>query len=749
LMLIASLGLIAGLFLVAALVGPTASLAAGPPPTETPPGLSKAPSTFPLNLTGQSATRPAKTIQLHLGSLAVPSRSVRPALLARNGSGWQKIMAEDFEGTFPLPEWTLLDTSSTDGGEYHWGQRNCRALSGSYSLWAGGGGADGGSLACGETYVNNLFTWLVYGPFDLTQATDAELQFTLWSDVEGNEQGPILIDVVFWGASTNGNSFSGHSTSGQTGDWIPENLDLTDAASLGDLTGEPEVYVAWLLDANESNPTVYEGAFVDDAALWVYTDPPPTPPPPTPTLPITRHTTLADFASGRSHDNTIVEAEQGDGALTLAAQVNALGNWQRLPSLPGALSDFAAVTAKGHLFVIGGNAPGGQYQKKVYSAMIQDDGLLGHWVEATELPQALMGHTAVVAHDHLFLLGGFNTNGFQATVFSARINEDGTLGEWTALPALPEPLAVNASVSAHGYIYVLGGRKFNSPLTVSDKIHRAKVNADGTLGEWETLPTALPRSSMWHEAVATCDHLYLIAGQDATINEYSGVYQAEIQPDGSLGTWNETAALPKTLAAHAAAAVGGGILVTGGWSSPDPLFAPQRSVYWAPLDPDCTLGDWVELTPLPYRTYKHALVATDHYIYNLGGGSIASRTFASVLMAPLQLDDSSVRQGIFNHQFYLGDNYTIDTLRWTEEGSGDTEISLRYRVGNAGTGEYGPWSDYASTNPVAVNATGGYLEYQFKFAGGSGLSDKLVTEISLSIAAAPATNTYLPIVLKR
>lgn len=745
--LVAYLILVAGLFLAAALAGPTASLATGPAPTETPQGPVKVPFASPLDLAARPASRPMQPVQIHFDSASIPFLSVRPAVLTNNGTGWQRIEWQDFEGTLTDPPWRSTDFSSTDGGEYLWGQRDCKALSGGHSLWAGGGGLDGGSLACGETYADNLLTWLRYGPIDLSQVTDAELQFSLWADVEGNEQGPILIDKISWLASIDGSTtYYGYSSTGQTGDWIPERLNLSSVPGLGDITGEPEVYLGWVFDTDGSNPINYEGAFADDAALWVYTDPLPTPPP-TPTLPITRHTTVADFAGGRSYDGTVVEAEQGDGALILTAQVNTLADWGRLPSLPSALFDFATVTAKEHLFVIGGNIPGGQYQRRAYSAVIQDDGLLGHWVEVTELPQALTAHTAVVANDHLFVLGGFNANGFQATVFSARINDDGTLGEWnTTLPALPEPLAVNASVSVHGYLYVLGGRKSNEPVIVSDKIYRAKVNADGTLGDWETLATELPHSSMWHEAVATCDHLYVIAGQDQVINEYSAVHQAEIHPDGSLGAWDETAALPKTLAAHAAVAIHGGILVTGGWSSPDPVFSPQRNVYWAPLGPDCSLGSWVELTPPSYRTYKHALAATDRYIYNLGGVSTASRTLASVLRAPLQLGDSSVQQGVFNHQFYLGDNYAIESLRWTEEGSGDTEISLRYRVGNTYNGEYGPWSDYTSTNPITVNAIGGFLEYQLKFEGGNGLSDKYVTEVSLNIT--PLDSVYLPLVVK-
>ncbi len=186
--------------------------------------------------------------------------------------------------------------------------------------------------------------------------------------------------------------------------------------------------------------------------------------------------------------------------------------------------------------------------------------------------------------------------------------------------------------------------------------------------------------------------------------------------------------------------------MTGGLWDDDPAFTSQKRVYWAPLGPDCSLGSWVELSSLPYNTQNHALAATGHYVYNLGGGNAASRVFASVLMAPLQLEDSLVPQGTFNHQFYLGRSYAIEALHWTEEGSGDAQISMRYRVADAATGEYGPWSDYTSINPIPVNASGGYLEYQLRVEGGNGLSEKRVTEVSLGITA--LNSVHLPLVVK-
>jgi hypothetical protein len=752
------LALVAGLFLTAALASPGVALVAGPPPAGTPPGVTKVPFDFPMNLLAQPASRRVGTGEMHGNRMMLREQITGDAFPPRctgSGSGWRRIVVEDFEGTFPPPGWGLFDGSLTDGGEYFWGRRDCRAHYGNYGTWAGGGGGNGSLLPCGATYPTNLSTSLVYGPFDLSQVTGAEWQFSYWLDAAGEVGNAAAGDFFFFGASPDGAVFNGSLTTGQSGAWVPGEIDLANVPRDPDnlnLIGDPSVWAALGFASRATVPGAYEGAFVDDATLWVY-EPPPSPPPlPTATLPITIHTTTADFVGGCSHDVSVSVRDEGDGALGPAVQMAGIGEWERLPSLPRALLDLAAVTARGYLFVIGGNSPvgdndpGGGYQRRVYHATIQDDGLLGRWVETTPLPQALASHAAVVANGHLFVLGGLNNNGLHSTVSSARINDDGSLGEWDAtLPPLPEPLASHAAVATHGHIYVLGGSRSFQPEIVSDAIYRARVGANGGLGEWETLSISLPLRTRRHAAVATCGHLFLVGGADEAV-QWNLVYQATIQPDGSLGAWGVTALLPEVLAVHAAAAIRGGVLVTGGWRSDDPVFAAQNKVYWALLAPDCSLNSWIELAPLPYNTHNHALAATDRYVFNLGGGNAAPRHFAAVLMAPLQLNTGSVPQATFNHQFYLGDNYTIESLRWTEEGGGDVQVSLRYRVADAGTCEYGRWSDYASANPITIRAIGGFLEYQAKFEGGSGPGARLVTEVSLDVTALPPV--YLPLVVK-
>ncbi len=189
------------------------------------------------------------------------------AELSEDMAGWTNIMTEDFEGSFPDP-WDIVDDVA-GYGEYYWAKRNCRPRSGSYSGWGVGGGADGGSLPCGADYPNNTECWMVYGPFDLTNAADAELLFWYWnvSELCESDCPDCPCDYLFWGASVDGTSFYGTRLSGNSDGWNYVSFDLTDVYTLGDLTDEPWVWIAFMFGSDDDSITYSEGAYVDDIIL--------------------------------------------------------------------------------------------------------------------------------------------------------------------------------------------------------------------------------------------------------------------------------------------------------------------------------------------------------------------------------------------------------------------------------------------------------------------------------------------------
>jgi hypothetical protein len=181
-----------------------------------------------------------------------------------HASGWTVIMSEDFEGAFP-GSWAVFDNDGATNGEYHWAKSDCQAYAGSYGGWAVGGGSDGSSLSCGSNYPSNASSWMVYGPFSLADATAADLSFKLWINAESAD------DYVARTASINGVNFYGSYTSG----WIDRTLDLTNVPTLGDLTGQANVWIA-LVFVSDGSVTYSEGAYVDDIVLRKDVPPVPT-----------------------------------------------------------------------------------------------------------------------------------------------------------------------------------------------------------------------------------------------------------------------------------------------------------------------------------------------------------------------------------------------------------------------------------------------------------------------------------------
>ena len=189
-------------------------------------------------------------------------------------AGWETIFSDDFEGTFP-GEWDVFDNDGATNGTYFWAKKDCNPNAGSYSAWAVGGGAEGSALTCGSDYPDGANSAMIYGPFSLADATDAEFRFMLWLNSE------LTYDILFAGASINGTNFHGGATSG-TMDWTERIFDLTAVPTLGDLTGEAQV---WVIFAFQSDSDIHksEGAYVDDIEVRKYVDGGPTATPKTPT----------------------------------------------------------------------------------------------------------------------------------------------------------------------------------------------------------------------------------------------------------------------------------------------------------------------------------------------------------------------------------------------------------------------------------------------------------------------------------
>jgi len=165
----------------------------------------------------------------------------------RGASTTKTLMTEKFEGTFPGSGWTLF-------GDPTWGTSTYKKHAGKQSAYC-----VGSDYSPSTGYPDNVTTWMVYGPFDLSDADKASLAFYTFVDTELN------YDWLCWGASLDGNQFYGSGISGNTKGWLKRSLDLTAVNTLGNLCGQSEVWIGFWFYSDSYVTDV--GGFIDDVTL--------------------------------------------------------------------------------------------------------------------------------------------------------------------------------------------------------------------------------------------------------------------------------------------------------------------------------------------------------------------------------------------------------------------------------------------------------------------------------------------------
>lgn len=189
---------------------------------------------------------------------ATPDRRVRLPFIGNHPQPqWVTIKSEGFEAGFPN-NWQVFDFGP-GAGDYYWGARNCQAASGAQSGWAVGGG-NGGLLSCGSNYPNDRESWMVYGPFDLSEASAADLKFKL------NLYAELNYDGICYGASPNDLDYYGQCATGNSGGWIDRVIDLTNVPGYGDMRGDTTVWISFTFISDETI-TYPGGAFLDQIVL--------------------------------------------------------------------------------------------------------------------------------------------------------------------------------------------------------------------------------------------------------------------------------------------------------------------------------------------------------------------------------------------------------------------------------------------------------------------------------------------------
>ena len=247
----------------------------------------------------------------------------------------------------------------------------------------------------------------------------------------------------------------------------------------------------------------------------------------------------------------------------------------------------------------------------------------GGWTATTVLPTANRDTSSAAYNGYAYEVGGYSGAGFVNTVLYAPIVSDGTIGAWTSTTVLPSSIAKGQTVAYNGYLYYVGG--FNGSAAVST-VYYAQINLNGSVGTWSTT-TALSVATEYGGAVAYNGYLYSLGGDNGAST--SAVYYAPINANGTIGSWTPTTALSVATNMATSVVYNGYLYEIGGNAS-----GATANVYYAPIKTDGSIGSWASTTALPVATYVATSVVYNGYVYEIGGFN-GSSYFTTVYYAPI------------------------------------------------------------------------------------------------------------------
>jgi hypothetical protein len=297
-------------------------------------------------------------------------------------------------------------------------------------------------------------------------------------------------------------------------------------------------------------------------------------------------------------------------------------NWKMAAALPTGVSGhnarFAIVdktegASKMLVYITGGRNSQNQSIDQVLVGEIGENGNIAAWESATALPAPLSFHAKVIATPYnskvqgagyIYTLGGTGDAGTPLnSVYRAKINDDGAPGTWTTTTALPLPLHSSGAVIFRGFVYLAGGATTDNEPT--DKVFRAAILPDGSLGQWEEMPS-LPLARAHHGLVIFGGIIYSVGGETSAVEPQSATAKANTGEvlyarinirNGNItdAAWTVNPnSLQKTRSKHITLIAGGNIFISSGQYSAATQGSSENT--YAQINSDGTVGSFAGAT---------------------------------------------------------------------------------------------------------------------------------------------------------
>jgi len=338
-------------------------------------------------------------------------------------------------------------------------------------------------------------------------------------------------------------------------------------------------------------------------------------------------------------------------------------NWTETTALPAASqghgAHFLAIESgpgAGNLVYVTGGADGAPTPRAdVWMGVVDATGHISSWTASTPLPDERAFHATATATPwnalvdttgagYLYAIGGVDsTLNALSTVYVTPVAKDRTLSGWSPTSPLPVPLHSCGAAVLRSWLYIAGGSTTGD--VPSATVYRARIELDGTLGAWQSLPK-LPAARSYAPMVQFAGHLYLLGGDKSTSAPGSNanspgatkeiLTQAIDLRTGQFknASWTvSSSSLIKAVSKHSVIVAGGWLLSSGGLYGGAGSSATEHQ--YASIDVDGTVKSFNGATGsqtivggaggVPF--YNHAAItyvddSGNAHVIIIGGGNV-------------------------------------------------------------------------------------------------------------------------------
>lgn len=267
----------------------------------------------------------------------------------------------------------------------------------------------------------------------------------------------------------------------------------------------------------------------------------------------------------------------------------------------------------------------------------------GYSSAANLFPTDRFGDSATVNNNYIYVAGGcvgvLDCNDAVSEVDYAPLNPDGSVGTWQSTTALPANRVYGQLEQAGGTLYYLGGQ--DSTGTAQSTIYYATPASDGSITSWSTTTGGIGNTSTSAATTRTQfsstvwnNRIFVLGGYDSNLNPTNTVFVSpQLNSGGDIPAGSWTSQTPFNVARDGLTAIAyaNNIYVLGGHDGTNYL----SDVQYAQINADGSIGSWSYTTSLPRNVSDADGFAANGYMYIFGGKQSDIRCTTNTYVAPI------------------------------------------------------------------------------------------------------------------